>query len=71
MKEHYKLVAIDLITQLALDADPKKMQQTNFTGNLERAESATMFFIIKEEKKTFYILCKELWKHFNFFFVLI
>ena len=35
LKEHHKLIAIDLITQLALDADPKTMQQINFTGNLE------------------------------------
>ena len=25
LKEHHKLIAIDLITQLALDADPKTM----------------------------------------------
>ena len=28
-----------------LDADPKAIQQINFTGNLSRAEGATMFFI--------------------------
>ena len=27
------------------------MQQINFTGNLERAEGATMFFIIEESEE--------------------
>ena len=35
-----------------LDADPKAIQQINFTGNLERDEGATMFFIIEEAKET-------------------
>ena len=34
-KEHYKLIAIDLRKQQALDADPKAIQQINFTGNLD------------------------------------
>ena len=34
-KEHYRLIAIDLSIQQVLDADPKAMQQINFTGNLE------------------------------------
>ena len=40
-------MAIDLSKQQKLDADPKALQQINFTGNLNRAEGATMFFIIK------------------------
>ena len=28
------MIAIDLSKQQALDADPKSMQQINFTGNL-------------------------------------
>ena len=48
----YKLTAIDLSKQQKLDADPKAIQQINFTGNLSRAEGATMFFIIKEAKET-------------------
>ena len=32
--EYYKMIAIDLSKQQALDADPKSMQQINFTGNL-------------------------------------
>ena len=38
--------------QQALDADPKSVQKINFTGNLERAEGAAMFFIIQEAKET-------------------
>ena len=48
---YYKMIATDLRKQQALDADPRTMQQINFTGNLDRAESATMFFII-EAKET-------------------
>ena len=45
--KHYKIIAIDLSNQQALYADPKAAQEVNFTGNLERDEGATMFFIIK------------------------
>ena len=34
-KEIYKLVAIDLRKQKALDADPKAIQQIIFAGNLD------------------------------------
>ena len=46
------MIAIDLTKQQALDVDPKAIQQTNFTVNLDRAEGATMFFIIEEAKET-------------------
>ena len=45
MKEHDKMIAIDLSKQQELHSDPKAMQQINFTGNLDRAESPTMFFM--------------------------
>ena len=48
--KYYKLTAIDLSKPKKLDADPKAMQQINFTGNLDRAEGATIFFIIEEAK---------------------
>ena len=32
-ENYYKLIAIDLSTQQELDADPKAMQQINFTEN--------------------------------------
>ena len=48
------MIAIDLSKQQALDADPKAIQQINFTGNLARNPIAntTMFFIIEEAKET-------------------
>ena len=51
-KKYYELIAIDLSKQHKLDADPKAIQETNFTGNLTRAEGARMYFIIEEEKET-------------------
>ena len=50
-KEHYKLISIDLSKQQALDTGPKAIQQINFTGNLDGAAGATMFFIIEEAKE--------------------
>ena len=51
-KNHYKMIAIDLSKQQALDADPRAIQQINFTANLDRAGNTTMFFIIEEAKET-------------------
>ena len=34
-KNYYKMIAIDLSKQQALDADPKSIQQINFTTNLD------------------------------------
>ena len=45
------MIAVDLNKLQALDADPKAIQQINFTANLDRAGN-TMFFIIEEAKKT-------------------
>ena len=44
------MIAIDLSKHQALDADPKAIQQINFSGNLE--EQSTIFFIIEEAKET-------------------
>ena len=43
-KKNYKIIAIDLSKQQALDADPKVIQQINFTANLDKAGNTTMFF---------------------------
>ena len=51
-KENYKMIAIDLSKQEELDADPRAIQQINFTANLDRAGNTTMFFIIEEAKET-------------------
>ena len=50
-KEYYKLIAIDLSKQQAVDADPKAIQQINFTGNLYCVEGTAMFFIIEEARQ--------------------
>ena len=60
--KHYKMIAIDLSKQQALDADPKAIQQINFTGNPERDDRATMVFIIEGAKET----VLELLKYCNF-----
>ena len=51
-KENYKMIAIDLSKQQALDADPRAIQQINFTANLEREGNTTMFFITEQAKET-------------------
>ena len=45
------MIAIDLSRQQGLDADPRAIQQINFTSNLDRAGNTTMFFIIEEAKE--------------------
>ena len=35
--ENYEMIAIDFSKQKALDADPRAIQQINFTANLDRA----------------------------------
>ena len=48
-----KMIAIYLRKQQALDADPKAIQQINFTGKLARdGDVNTTFFIIEEAKET-------------------
>ena len=45
LKEHYKLISIHLSKQQKLDADPKAIQQINFTGNLQRDGNTQILFI--------------------------
>ena len=45
-KENYKMNVTDLSKQQALDADPRAIQQSNFTANLDRPGKVTMFFLI-------------------------
>ena len=52
LKEHYKMIAIDLSKQQALDADPRAIQQINFTANLDRAGNTRFYFILEEAKET-------------------
>ena len=53
-KENYKMIAVDLSRQSELDADPRAIQQINFTTNLGRAGNTTIFFIIEEAKETIF-----------------
>ena len=46
------MIAIDLSKYQALDADPRAIQQINFTSSLDRAGNTTMFFVIEKAKKT-------------------
>ena len=46
------MIAIDLSKQPTVYADPKLIQQINFTGSLDLAGNTTIFFIIEEAKET-------------------
>ena len=46
------MIAIDLSKQQALDADPKAIQQINFTANLDRPNNSRFYFIFEEAKET-------------------
>ena len=50
-KKYCKLIAIDLSKQQALHADPKAIQQIDFTENLEEDQNTTMFAVIEEAKE--------------------
>ena len=54
LKGNYKMIAIDLSKQQALDADPRAIQQINFTANLDRAGNTTIFFVIEQAKETIF-----------------
>ena len=51
-KDTYKMIAIDLSKQQALDADPRANQQINYTVNLDRAGNTRIYFILQEAKET-------------------
>ena len=48
----YKMIAVDLRKQQALDADPTAIQQINFTANLDRAGNRRVYFILEKAKET-------------------
>ena len=43
-KNYFKLIAVDLSKQKALDPDLKAIQQINFTANLDRAGKKEILF---------------------------
>ena len=69
MKKYYKMIAIGLSKQQALDADPKAIQQINFTANLNRVENTRFYFILEEAKETVFQFSqgtvKVLWMQFH------
>ena len=52
IKDYYKMIGVDLSKQQALDADPRAIQQINFTANLDRAGNTRFYFILEEAKET-------------------
>ena len=48
------MIAIDVSRQNELDADPRAIQQINFTANLDRAGNTAIFFVTEEPKETFF-----------------
>ena len=46
------MIAVDLSKQQRLIADPKAVQQINFTANLDRAENTRFYFILEKAKET-------------------
>ena len=51
-KNYYKMIAVDLSKQQALDSDPKAIKQINFTENLNRAGRTRFYFIFGEAKRS-------------------
>ena len=51
------MIAIDLSKEQSLDADPKAIQQTNFTANLDRAGNTIFYLVVEEVKES--VLRKE------------
>ena len=63
------MIVVDLSKQQALDADPKAIQQINFTANLDRAGDTRIYFILEEAKETIFDFSqgtvKVLWMQFS------
>ena len=62
------MITIDLSKQQALDADPKAIQQINFTANLDKDGNTRFYFILEEAKETVFEFSqrtvKVLWAQF-------
>ena len=48
----YKMIAVDLSKQQALDTDPRASQQITFTANLDRTGNTRVYFILEDAKET-------------------
>ena len=55
LKKTYRLIAVDLSKQKALDADSRAIQQIIFTGKIKAAEADTrviIYYILGKSKET-------------------
>ena len=55
LKKSYRLIAVDLNEQKALDADSRAIQQIIFTGKIKSTEANTrviIHYIFKQSKET-------------------
>ena len=46
------MIVVDLSKQQALDANPKAIQQINFTANLDKTGNTRFYFILEKAKET-------------------
>ena len=53
-KKYYKMIALDLSKQQALDADHRAIQKINFTVNLNRDGNTRFHFILEKVKETIF-----------------
>ena len=67
-KKIFKMIAVDLSKQQALDLDSKAIQQVNFTAILDGAGKTRFYFILEEAKETVFEFSqgavKVLWMQF-------
>ena len=60
-KNYYKTTAVDLTENYALDADPKAIQQINFTGILILPAVQQCFSLLKKQDFLFFTMnCKSI-----------
>ena len=55
MKKNYRLIAVDLSKQIALDADSRATQQIIFTGKITATQNNTrviIYYILEQSRKT-------------------
>ena len=52
LKQNYKIIAIELSKQQALDTDPLAIRHINFIENLDLARNTTIFSIYEEAQET-------------------
>ena len=50
-KNSYRMIAVDLSREQELDADPRAIQQINFTAKLNRPANTRIYFILDEAKE--------------------